>query len=141
MPPNIKKTAEESAVDVVPHRDDGEESMSSEATLGRGSEASALSLSSETLDQILAANTQTFLEASKDSLSALLAALPSPVAAVSSSATVATSSRAHVKTPKWSDDEIPFEYFVKFEKAMGLLKVSGDSILVRKAQACYSGYR
>ena len=118
MPPKIKKTAEERTVDVVPHRDDRKESMSSEATLGRGSEASALSLSSETLERILAANTQTFLEASKDSLSALLAALPSPVAAVSSSTTVATSSRAHVKTPKSSDDEIPFEYFVKFEKAM-----------------------
>ena len=90
MPPNIKKSAEERTVDVVTHRDDREESVSSEATLGHISEASTLALSPEILQQILAANSQTVLEASKTSFSALLAALPSSVAAVSTSANVAT---------------------------------------------------
>ena len=46
MPP---KSAEERTVDVVTHRDDREESVSSEATLGRGSEATTLALSPENL--------------------------------------------------------------------------------------------
>ena len=51
-------------------------------------------------------------------MTALLSLFPSPVAAVSESVTGATSARAHIKTPKWSHDEIPFEYLLKFEKAM-----------------------
>ena len=92
--------------------------MVSEATVGHDSEASTLSLSSVTLERILAANAWSFLEASKDSMSALIAALPSSVAAISDSATVSTSRTAHIKTQKWTDDETPSEYFVKFEKAM-----------------------
>ena len=86
--------------------------------VGYNSEASTLSLSSVTLERILAANARSFLEASKDSMSALIAALPSSVAAISDSATVSTSRMAHIKMLKWTDDETPSEYFVKFEKAM-----------------------
>ena len=128
MPPKIKKSAEERTVDAVTHRDDREESVSSEATLGRGSEASTLALSPEILQQILAANSQTILEASKTSFSALLAALPSSVAAVSTSATIATSSRAHVKTLKWTDEDTPYEYFTKYEKVMKHNKVDKSEL-------------
>ena len=134
MPPKIKKSG-----------DDREESVSSEATLGRGSESSTLALSPEILQQILAANSQTVLEASKTSFSALLAALPSSVAAVSTSATVATSSRAHVKTPKWTDEDTPYEYFTKYEKAMKHNKVDKSEwghllpvYLSGRAQASFS---
>ena len=105
MPPKIKKSAEERTVDAVTHHDDREESVSPEATLGRGSEASTLALSPEILQQILAVNSQTILETSKTSFSALLAALPSSVAAVSTSAiTVYLSGRAQASFSQVGDD-------------------------------------
>ena len=103
--------------------DDREESMSSEASVGHSSEASTLTVSSEVLERILATNARTFLEASKVSMTALIAALPSSVATfglVSGS----TSRTAHIKTPKWTDEENTYEYFTKYEKAMTHNKVA-----------------
>ena len=66
------------------------------------------------LERILAANTQTFLAASKASMSSLLASLPTsssaPVATVSDAATSSApaSIKSQVKVPKWSDDDTPF---------------------------------
>ena len=44
---------------------------------------------------------------------ALIATLPTP-----SAAGVAMPKHTHIKTPKWSDEETPYEYFTKYEKAM-----------------------
>ena len=52
------------------------------------------------------------LEANHRSMVALLASLSTP------SAASAETKRPQIKVPKWSDDETPYEYFTKFEKAM-----------------------
>ena len=44
---------------------------------------------------------------------ALIATLPTP-----SAAGAAMPKHTHIKTPKWSDEETPYEYFTKYEKAM-----------------------
>ena len=110
MHPKLRKTVDEREVEVVTHRDDRESSEVSESTVSRVSEAAPVMLSPEMLQQILAAN-------SKTTVSALLAALPSP-ADTSSSSTSSTSRAASIKPPRWSDEEIPSEYFKKYEKAM-----------------------
>ena len=106
MPPKKdKKSADSRVAEDLVHHEEIEESVASKFTVGRESELTCFS--SETLERILAANAQTFLAASKDSMSALLAALPSPstahVATISDSVTSTT--RAHFKTPKWTDEE------------------------------------
>ena len=119
MPPKKdKKSADSRVAEDLVHHEEREESVASKFTVGRESESTCFS--SETLERILAANAQTFLAASKDSMSALLAALPSPSAAhvATISDSVTSTTRAHIKTPKWTDEETPFEYFTKYEKAM-----------------------
>ena len=106
MPPKLRKIAEEQTLDVVSHRHGREESMSSEASVGHSSETSTLTVSSEVLERILDTNARTFLEASKVSMTALIAALPSSVA-TSGSVSGSTSRTAHIKTPKWTDEETP----------------------------------
>ena len=77
-------------------------------------------MSVEALERILATNAQSFreaiqssLEANQSSMTALFAALPSLLAPSSS-----TPRKAYIKPPKWSDDDTPYEYFNKYEKAM-----------------------
>ena len=70
-------------------------------------------MSAEQLQQILATNHKAMLEASHQSMTALLATLSTTGVSGSSAPRV-----PQVKVPKWSDDEIPFEYFSKFEKAL-----------------------
>ena len=100
------------------HAEESEDSIASDATSRLESEASTLSVPASVLERILAANNQSFIAASRDSMHALLAALPSAGTATLTSETVATTARTHIKIPKWSDEEIPFEYFGKFEKAL-----------------------
>ena len=133
MPPKSKKSG-----------DDREESMSSEASVGHSSEASTLTVSSEVLERILVTNARTFLEASKVSMTALIAALPSSVA-TSGSVSGSTSRTAHIKMPKWTDEETPYEYFTKYEKAMTHNKVAKSEwghllpvYLSGRAQASFS---
>ena len=67
------------------------------------SSRSGTSVSTEQLEKIL--------EANHKSMTALLASM-------SHSSSAGTSRASHNKIPKWSDEEIPFEYFLKFEKAV-----------------------
>ena len=67
------------------------------------------SVTSEQLSLILEANQK----AMHQSMTALLATLSPSVAAASG-----TPRMAHIEIPKFSDDDIPSEYFIKFEKAL-----------------------
>ena len=99
-----------------PKTSDRKNPETSEASGRQASEVASVMLSPEILQQILAAN-------SKTTVTALLAALPTPVAAISSSASTTISRAANIKPPRWSDDETPYEYFNKYEKAMKHNKV------------------
>ena len=104
--------------DLKKHAEESEDSIALDATSRLESEASTLSVPSSVLKRILAANNQSFIAASRDSMHALLAALPSAGTASLTSETVTTTARTHIKIPKWSDEEVPFEYFGNFEKAL-----------------------
>ena len=90
MPPKSRKVPNSEIL-----VDESEESFSSEAT------------ASVTTDQL-----EKILEANHRSMMSLLASLPTP------SAASAAPKHAQIKVPKWSDDETPYDYFTKFEKAM-----------------------
>ena len=109
MPPKYKKAAEVREIEV--ERDDREESVLSEATVGIESVASSVTVTSDHLEHILQAN--------HSSIAALIAALP-----IAASRPEASDTRTmQIKLPKWSDDESPFDYYTKFEKAMNHNKV------------------
>ena len=95
MPPKTKKQAESASA-----TEDSETPLSSVE-----SAASSCTVTSEHLERILEANHR--------SMAALIAALPSPTAP-----SLPPPRIAQIKTPKWSDEETPFEYFTKYKKAM-----------------------
>ena len=103
---------------------------SSVTTASSISSRSSGTLSAEQLEQILAANHR--------SMATLLATLAPSVPA-------GPSSRSHVKIPKWTDEETPYEYFNKFEKALkhnGVDKAAWGQLLpvylAGKAQAAFA---
>ena len=109
MPPKSRKQAEASNVEV--DRDVSEENASlvSEA-LTPQYEAGPHDrpLTEASLEQIVASTARAVMEASRESMASLVASLP-----------VAPSlSRTHIKPPRWSDEDVPYDYFTKFEKAM-----------------------
>ena len=104
MPPKKTKAAEICKVDV--EREDREVSVLSETTVGVSSVASSGTVSSDQLERILQAN--------HSSIVALIASLPF----ASPRSGTPDYRSPHIKPPRWSDDEIPSEYFKKFEKAM-----------------------
>ena len=99
----------------------------------------SLSLSSAMLESILAARDKSF----ESSMMSILASItPSLTAAPASAPTSLPPARAQVKVPKWSDDEVPYEFFTKLEKALthnGVEKTSWGQLLpvylAGKAQA------
>ena len=99
----------------------------------------SLSLSSAMLESILAARDKSF----ESSMMSILASItPSLTAAPASAPTSLPPARAQVKVPKWSDDEVPYEFFTKLEKALshnGVDKTSWGQLLpvylAGKAQA------
>ena len=95
MPPKSKKGPNSEAI----------VAESDESSSGSESGASAGSVTTEQLEKIL--------EANHKSMTALLASFASQ--SVASSGPPRT---AQVKPPKWTDQETPFEYFTKFEKAV-----------------------
>ena len=99
MPPKSKKTPNSEAT-----------IEDSDASFAK-STASTVTVTSEQLERILEANHKSMLEANHKSMLALLATLPPP-SAPSSSRPV------QIKIPKWADEDIPYEYFNKFERAM-----------------------
>ena len=83
--------------------------MSSDAGTSASSCSTFMSMTPEHLEAILTANSRSNQQAMSD----LVASLSSfPTASSSKSSTV------KVKTPKWCDDDTPFEYFSKYEKSM-----------------------
>ena len=129
-------------------------SASSYSTVSGSSIASAAgsSVSSEQLERILAATSRTMAEsmaAVMESSSAatsksMEASMLSILASLTPAVPVAPSpsARSHVKVPKWTDEEIPFEFFTKLEKALthnGVDKASWGQLLsvylTGKAQA------
>ena len=119
MPPKKRmvehKGEEELDTVVTEHTFDVSSPASSAAGL---SSRSCGSLTPEQLEQILASSQKAMLEASHQSMMDLLATLTPP--SVSSSA---PSRVSQIKIPKWTDEESPFQYFVKFEKALKHNKV------------------
>ena len=89
----------------------------------------SLSLSSAMLESILAARDKSF----ESSMMSILASItPSLTAAPASAPTSLPPARAQVKVPKWSDDEVPYEFFTKLEKALshnGVDKASWGQLL------------
>ena len=83
-----------------------------ETELIPGSPASSASYaSSSSCPSVTTVQLEKILEANHRSMTALLASM-------STSSSAGSSRASHIKIPKWSDEEIPFEYFVKFEKAV-----------------------
>ena len=117
MPPK-RKAAEKGEEHLERETFDSELEMSSPSA-SSASSLSTVSTGSLTADQlqlILEANQKAMLEASHSSMAALLATI-SPASA----STTSTPRVPQVKVPKWSDEEIPFEYFNKLEKALKIM--------------------
>ena len=161
MPPKITRKA----------KDHGEEAetedlmvpspSASEASSYASSISSApttLSLSSTMLESILAATSKSMADSmtassrsiadtvaasNKSFESSMMSILASLTPAAPASAPVSLPpARSQVKVPKWSDDEVPFEFFTKLEKALthnGVEKTSWGQLLpvylAGKAQA------
>ena len=114
-------------------------SSASSYSSASGSSRSSATVSSEQLELILAANSKS-MEAS---MSAIVAALTPSVPVSTSSSS--SSARSHVKIPKWTDEETPYEYFNKYEKALthnGVDKAAWGQLLpvylAGKAQAAFA---
>ena len=95
-------------------------------------------VTTDQLEQILASNNKAMLEANHQTLTALLASL-------STSSAFTAPKTPPIKVPKWSDDEIPSEYFKKLEKALqhnGVDKAKWGELLpvylTGKAQAAFA---
>ena len=138
MPPKKVKATEPRSEDevereVADHYVDVASPASSASAL---SSTSCGSLTPEQLGQILEANQK----AMHQSMTALLATLSPTVSAGSG-----TPRMTHIKIPKFSDDDIPSEYFIKFEKALthnGIEKRTWGQLLpvylAGKAQAAFA---
>ena len=146
MPPKLrsKEAREEDSIDDMDSVA-SPLSASSEAS-AESARSSALSstlcgsLTAEQLDHILVYNHKTMIEASHHSMATLLATLSSPSS--SSSLPVKT---PKITVPKWSDEEVPSEYFNKLEKALehnGVDKATWGKVLPvylsGKAQAAFA---
>ena len=99
-------------------------SASSYSTVSGSSISSATvsSVSSEQLERILAATSKSMADAmaanSKSMEASMLSILASLTPAVPVASAPSPSARSQVKVPKWTDEEIPFEFFTKLEKAL-----------------------
>ena len=131
MPPKKKQGTESTAVLA---EEEGDHSFTSESTSAGASLAgiSTCTVTSEHLERILEANHR--------SMAALIAALPTATAA-----SVPTSRPAQIKVPKWTEEDTPFEYFSKYEKALahnGIEKGSWGQLLpvylTGRAQASFT---
>ena len=146
MPP--KTRAAEKGGDVEAERDMMEKDMitspiSSVGSYSSASSRSTISLSSEQLESILAANSKSNLDSSAKLMESNQKAMVELIASLSPGSSGARSSRpVQVKPPRWSDEDTPYDYFAKYEKAMahnGLEKAEWGQLLpvylAGKAQA------
>ena len=108
MPPkdkNKRQQAVERNFDGDTTREYREESTSSEdTTVGAGPGLASVTMTSEHLDRLI---------------SSLVARIPAPSAAVAPVAVPPVPRAAPIKLVRWSDEDIPSEFFKKYEKAMG----------------------
>ena len=117
MPPKITRKAKDNGEVaetedlMVPSPSASEDSYASSIS----SAPTNLSLSSAMLETILAARDKSF----ESSMMSILATVtPSLSAASATAPPPPPPARSQVKVPKWTDEEIPFEYFTKLEKAL-----------------------
>ena len=118
MPPKNTRKAHDKGEDAEAEDTMVASPLASEASSCASSISSvptSISLSSAQLESILAANSKS-LEASVMSILASLT--PSLPAAPAPAPVPPPPAKSHVKVPKWSDEEIPFEFFTKLEKAL-----------------------
>ena len=117
--------------------------LSSAGSYSTASSRSTISLSSEQLEAILAANSKSNLDSSAKMMESNQKAMMELIASLSPVPSSARSSRpVQVKPPRWSDEDTPYDYFAKYEKAMthnGLDKAEWGQLLpvylAGKAQA------
>ena len=94
-------------------------SYSTASSLSSRSTTSSISLSSEQLESILAANSRNLQASSAKMMEINQKAMADLVASLSPASAGSRPTRSvQVKPPKWSDEDTPFEYFGKYEKAM-----------------------
>ena len=125
MPP--KKKAADKGEDLEVERDIAEKDMitspissaGSYSTASSMSSRSTLSLSAEQLEAILASNNRNLQASSAKMMEISQKAIADLVASLSPASVSSRPARSvQVKPPKWSDEDTPFEYFGKYEKAM-----------------------
>ena len=133
MPP--KTRAADRGEDVEVERETVEKELttsplSSVGSYSTASSRSTISLSSEQLESILAANSKNLQASSAKILESNLAssakmlesnqkAMVDLIASLSPASSSSRSARpVQVKPPKWSDEDTPYDYFAKYEKAM-----------------------
>ena len=116
MPPKKKASEPESGLDTVTE-DFFEAGSPAASSASSDSSASSATVTSEQLERILESNQREsarIIENNQKSMAALIATLvPAPPSSGSRSTRT-----VQIKPPKWVDDEVPHEYFNKFEKAM-----------------------
>ena len=150
MPPKNTRKAQEKGEDAEIEDHMVASPLTSEAGSYASSISSAptsLSLSSAMLESILAATSKSMADSmaanSKSMEASMMSILASLTPAAPAPAPISLPpAKSHVKVPKWSDDEIPFEFFTKLEKALthnGVEKAAWGQLLpvylAGKAQA------
>ena len=137
MPPKLRKQGETRGEETVGEELESEYSASSPVSVAStASVAPGMLMSAEQLQLVLEANNR--------SMVALLGRLPPPVVA-EPSPSVVPPKIVRIDVPKWKDEDTPFDFFSKFEKAQKHNGVSRDQwgtllevYLSGKAQAAYA---
>ena len=150
MPPKNTRKAQDKGEDAEIEDHMVASPLTSEAGSYASSISSAptsLSLSSAMLESILAATSKSMADSMAASSKSMEASMMSILATLTPAAPAPAPislppAKSHVKVPKWSDDEIPFEFFTKLEKALthnGVEKAAWGQLLpvylAGKAQA------
>ena len=108
-------------------------SYTSTSTASAATTRSTISLSSEQLEAILSTNSKNLQDSSARILESNQKAMADLIASLSPASSGSRPVRSvQIKPPKWSDEEIPYDYFGKYEKAMlhsGIEKSSWGQLL------------
>ena len=140
MPPKLRKPVEGKGDE--PAGEDAGSEFSVSSPMSVASTASAVSGAPVTTEHL-----ERIIEANQRSMAALIAALPSALAAVPTPSvpSVPAPKISKVPVPKWTDEEKPFEFFSKYEMAQkhnGVVRGEWGQLLQvylsGKAQAAYA---
>ena len=126
MPPKVKKPAAERSEEVV---DDAESLYSGGSVASTATLASTVTVTSEQLERILAASQAANERAMAASMAANHKAMAELIATLPTSSTPSSQAarQPQIRVPKWSEEDTPFEYFTKYEKAQKHNGVPRDS--------------